>query len=161
VYYKGGFDALALLDLARDVVLNLPWGPVYLLFFGFFYRWLRGDQGTTKGLFFGMALAILYALYTWLWQWNQTDVVELWGMVVRILVTFVFTGLMMDWTTVQFSLKRVRLLYDSPAFTTLITTVGTTATTLVVGVLTGTLSDLFAIAVKQISLSFGASFPVP
>jgi tetratricopeptide (TPR) repeat protein len=160
-YYKGGFDPLALLDLARDVVLNLPWGPVYLLFFGFFYRVLRGDQGTTKGLFFGMALAVLYALYAWLWQWDQVDVVELWGMVVRILVTFVFTGLMMDWMTVQFSLKRVRLLYDSPAFTTLITTVGTTATTLVVGVLTGTLSDLFAIAVKQISLSFGASFPAP
>jgi tetratricopeptide (TPR) repeat protein len=142
------------------VTVGVPWGPIYLFFYGYFFHILWGKYGTTKGLVFGGVLVALNALFEWLWLWDQVDGVELWGIAIRILVTFVFVGAMMDWMTVQFSWRRVRLSYDSPAFTTIITIIGTAVATVATGLATGTMDRLLSIALQTIPAAFGAP-PLP
>jgi tetratricopeptide (TPR) repeat protein len=142
-----------------STTVGLPWGPIYLFFFGYFFRVLWGDYGVMKGLAFGGVLAALNALFQWMWLWNQMDGVELWGTTIRILITFVFTGAMMDWTTLQFSWGRIQVFYDSPVFTTIITVIGTAVTTVIAGLATGTMDRLLSVAVQGAAAAFGAPTP--
>lgn len=151
--YQGGVSAANLGNLAFDIIA-VPWGPMFAFFFGCFFHALWGRNGSTKGLAFGSVLVVLNALWEWLWFWDQVDGVALWGISLRILVTFVFIGALMDWTTVRFSWKRMRVLYDSPAVTTIVTVLGTALTTLVTGLLTGTLNRLLSIALQSLSMAF-------
>lgn len=135
--------------------IGVQWGPIYLWFFGYFYRAISGNYGVVKGVIFGGLLAILSGLFNYVWSWGDLSGVELWGIAIRVLITFVFTGLMMDWMTIGYSWKRVRLSYDSPAFVTLITVAGSAVTTVITGLLTGTMSELLSVAVIEAARSFG------
>ena len=140
-------------------IIAVSWGPPYLFFFGYFYRGLRGNTGTTKGILFGGMIALLSMLFNCINQFGDIDGVELWGTFIRTVATFVFTGLMMDWTTLQFSWRQVRRSYDSPAITTLIAVFGTVLTTIVTATATGTLNRLLEIAFQGISAAFGDTGP--
>jgi hypothetical protein len=139
--------------------MGVPWGPMYLFFFGVFFRVLRGNYGVVKGLVFGGILALLRGLFEWIWMWDQTDGLALWGIAIRILVTFIFTGLMMDWMTVGFSLKRIRLSYNSPAFATVFTVAGGAVMTIVTGLVTGTMDRLLSIVLTGLSAAIGQEPP--
>lgn len=156
--YREEFGVFELYELVSDLIA-MSWGPIYLLFFGLFFRFIWGNSGATKGLLFGGVLAALNALFTWLWLWNQVDLVQLWGTTVRVLVTFVFTGVMMDWKTVGFSWGRIGHLYDSPVFTSIIAVVGTALTTLVAGLATGTMDRLLSVALQGILAALGTQPP--
>jgi tetratricopeptide (TPR) repeat protein len=158
VSYMGKFDVSDIYYSAENL-LGMPWGPFYLLFFGYFFRVIWGNAGATKGLVFAGVLAGLNIFYTWLWQWDQMDVIQVWGMTIRLLVTFVFTGVIMDWKTVGFSWRRISLLYDSPVYTTIITVAGTALTTLIAGLATGTIDRLLNVALQGLSVAFGAQPP--
>jgi len=157
--YQGEPEFSSLLDFLRTTV-GVPWGPIFLFFFGYFFHVIRGSYGVMKGLVFGGVLAVLNGLFEWAWMWNQVDGVELWGTTIRILITFVFVGAIMDWMTVQFSWRRIRALYDSPAFTTIITIIGTVVTTVATGLATGTMDRLLSIALQGMSAALGAP-PLP
>lgn len=135
--------------------IGVPWGPIYLFFFGFFFHVIRGNYGVTKALIFSASLAGLNFLYQWMWYWDQLNVVEIWGITVRLLVTFVFTGLLMDWMTIGFSWRQIRLSYDSPAITTVISVVATALTTVITAAATGTLTQLISVAVQGTTAAFG------
>ncbi|MBE7471780.1 MAG: hypothetical protein DPW09_36955 [Anaerolineae bacterium] len=135
--------------------VGVPWGPIYLFFFGYFYRVLWGDYGVVKGLVFGIVLAALNTLFDWMWLWNQVDGVQLWGTVIRILVTFVFTGVMMDWASLQFSWRQVRISYNSQVFTIIVTVFGTALTSLITSLATGTADRLLSIALQGVSITLG------
>jgi hypothetical protein len=154
---EGIWESLNFYGLYRAAIniLGVPWGPLYLFFFGFFFYVIRGDYGVIKGLFFSSVLSVLNVIIQWLWNWQYIDGVELWGDSIRILVTYVFTGLMMDWMTIQFSWRRIRLSYDSPAFTTVASVAGTALTTLITGIATGTLDRLLSVALQGVSIAFG------
>jgi hypothetical protein len=139
--------------------IGVPWGPIYLCFFGYFYRSIWGHVGVTKGLVFGGVLVALGWLYHWMWQMDQMDAIALWGLSMRILVTFVFTGLMMDWMTTRFSWRLVRRSYDSSAVTTVLAIIGTACTTVITGIVTGTLSQMLSFALQATSESLGVPMP--
>lgn len=128
---------------------NLP------IFLWFFFHVIRGNYGVTKALIFSASLAGLNFLYQWMWYWDQLNVVEIWGITVRLLVTFVFTGLLMDWMTIGFSWRQIRLSYDSPAITTVISVVATALTTVITAAATGTLTQLISVAVQGTTAAFG------
>jgi hypothetical protein len=73
----------------------------------------------------------------------------------RILVTFVFVGFIMDWITVGFAWRQVIRSYDSPAMTTILAVTGTAFTTIITGIITGTLSQLLNFAFQLASESLG------
>ena len=157
--YQGGLEPVELFGLAYDA-LGVAWGPLFLFFFGAYLHVLWGDYAVTKGLVFACALAVLHGVFLWLWQWNQADVVEFWGVAMRVVATFVFTGLMMDWMTAGFSWRQLIDSYGSPEVTTLITVIGTTIATVVVGLLTGTIEELLRIVFQGISAAVGTQ-PMP
>ncbi len=140
-------------------LVGVPWGPIYLFFFGAFYRAIWGGYGVTKGLAFGGLLAALNALLTWTWSFDQVNALEVWGVTLRLLVTFVFTGVMMDWAVGGFSWRTVRRSYDSPAFTTIYTVLGTVITTIIATIATGTANQLLSIAAQGLSASLGVQPP--
>jgi hypothetical protein len=135
--------------------VGMPWGPIYLFFFGYFYRAIWGDFGVIKGLIFGVVLLTLGWLYHWMWYFDQVGGIELWGTTMRILVTFVFVGFIMDWITVGFAWRQVIRSYDSPAMTTILAVTGTAFTTIITGIITGTLSQLLNFAFQLASESLG------
>lgn len=135
--------------------IAVPWGPIYLFFFGYFFHILWGNYGVIKGLVFSLVLASLNILFDWLWVWDQVDWIEIWSTTLRILVVFVFTGVMMDWMTIRFSWRRIRSSYDSPAFTTIIAVFGTAVTSVITALATGTTQQLLAIVVQGTSIAFG------
>lgn len=71
---------------------------------------------------------------------------QVWGEVLRLMLTFVFTGALMDWAVSGFSWTAVRRSYTSPAFTTIAAVAGTALTVVLTTVLTGTLNQLLSVA---------------
>jgi hypothetical protein len=45
--------------------LGVPWGPIYLFFFGYFFHVLWGNYGVIKGLVFSLVLISLNVLFEW------------------------------------------------------------------------------------------------
>lgn len=156
--YEGGLTISDMYDFAFDLV-SVAWGPIYLFFFGFFFHFIGGSYGVTKGFRLASLLILLNVLFSWLGWWDQIDAVEIWGDSVRILLTFVFTGAVMDWMTIQFSWRNMKLFYSSPAFASVVAVAGTVVTTVITALLTGTLSQLLSFTIRGTSSAFG--LPVP
>lgn len=136
--------------------IGVAWGPIYLFFFGYSYRLIVGDFGVVKDLTLSGVLGATLVASAALWHRTPPDPVQVWGDLLRLLVTFVFTGALMDWAASGYSWPAIRRSYASPAFTTLAAVVGTTITTVITAVLTGTLSQLLTVAVQTGAAAFGA-----
>lgn len=152
LYFREFYNTLSTL-------VGVPWGPIYLFFFGAFYRAIWGGYGITKGLAFGGLLAALNAFLDWTWSFDQLNALEVWGITLRLVVTFVFTGVMMDWAAGGFSWRTIRRSYDSPALTTIYTILGTVITTIIVTIATGTANQLLSIVAQGLSASLGVQPP--
>lgn len=135
---------------------GVAWGPIFLFFFGYTYRLIIGDFGVIKGLAFSTTLIVCYVASTFIWQFDPPDPIALWGGVVRILVTFVFTGAMLDWAVSGFSWPEIRRSYSSPAFTTIVAVIGTATTTVITGALTGTLNQMIGLVLQTGATALGA-----
>ena len=145
---QGDVRMTGLLDWLYSTI-GVPWGLIYLFFFGYAFRLIAGDFGVLKGLALSAVLMVFRGLYAIFWQFMPPEPVEVWGDMLRILITFVFTGAMLDWATSGFSWPQIRRSYNSPAVTTIIAVTGTAGTTILTGLLTGTLSQLLTIAIQS------------
>lgn len=65
----------------------------------------------------------------------------------------------MDWMSMGSSWQQIRLSYDSPALTTIVSVVVTALTTIIAGIVTNTLPQLLSVAAKGTAAAFGVTPP--
>lgn len=135
--------------------VGVPWGPIYLFFFGYIYRLISGDFGILKGLTFALVLCVACLAATLFSQYTPPDWSNTWGEMLRLLVTFTLTGALMDWAASDFSWPTIRRSYNSRAVTTVVAIIGTVVTTVLTGVLTGTLSQMLSLAIQSSATALG------